>query len=58
MRKDYVEIDDDLFEVRLLVGGRGIGVGEANWRVVTQRFSPALFSGSSLKNDNIGFFSR
>ena len=58
MRKDYVEINDDLFGVRLLAGGRGIGVGEANWRVETQRFSPVLFSGSSLKNDNIVFFSR
>ena len=58
MGKDYVEINDDFFEVVWSVDGLGIEIGEVNWRVVTQRFSPTPFSDCSLKNGNIDFFSR
>ncbi len=58
MRKDYVEINNDLFEVVLSVDEPKIEIGEVNWWVVTQGFSPTPFSDCSLKNDNIDFFSR
>jgi hypothetical protein len=36
MRKDYLEINDDFFEVVWSADGLRIEINEVNWRVVSQ----------------------
>jgi hypothetical protein len=36
MRKDYIEMNSDFFEIVWSADGLGIEIGEVNWRVVSQ----------------------